>query len=139
MKKILYILTAFSVIGLTSCSKDEGSGAGSDALVGKWECIADYSEVEGEMVLSHQYSDGSYIQFTATEYTSYIKSDVTYGSPYKYTYKSNTITFTQLGLTLKVFKLTNTELETEFEQVNYDIGSGETTRYKGKSTYKKIE
>lgn len=134
MKK--YILLSLVVfLTFTGCKKDDGdSGGDTSMLVGRWEAVSSYVQNNGTWGLEYNYKSNECVYiFTPTHITINDKSDLLNGETIEYKYASNVLTV--MGMTRKVYKLTATELELEYESINFDESGRETSHTYGKTVF----
>ena len=134
-KAFRFLGLTFAVVLLVGCSKDE-EYTNSGLIIGRWECIGDYVEVDGSLSPSYLYDAGECIyEFTATHCIIHFEQDLLDGVPVEYKYNSTNNTLTVFGIVQKIYKLTETELELAYEEI---IIGDINERLRGKSCFRRL-
>jgi hypothetical protein len=136
----LVAMVAMSV-SFSGCGKDDGEDGDNSALIGKWEAVAQYVQVDGKWEFDRTIEPGEEIW---TFYEDYIitqdETDLLSGEKVPYTYNPGkmeiTATFMEMSQVMKVIKLTSTELE--LEGVRILISDSDKKTYITKTVYRKV-
>lgn len=115
MKKILCFVLLILGIGITfsSCSKQGAGNSSHSDLIGKWKCIEEGNEIDGEYVVETTSSSLVYV-FDKTTITAFDEGDESDSYTFEYTLKDNGIFimgikwFEILTLNDRLLKIRNT-------------------------------
>lgn len=112
-KRICFVLLLLSMgITFSSCSKEDNGNFSQSDLIGKWKCIEEGWETNGEYVVENTSSSLIYV-FDKTTLTAFEEGDESNSYTFEYTFKDNGIFvlgvkwFEILTLNRKTLKIRN--------------------------------